>query len=411
MRPNGSSRRRRLIAIAIALLAALLLLDAFVLRRDARAGWLARLPLRVLSPAAALLPSDPALQYALGHGLYAQGRLDPAESAFRRAMALDPAFVLPKAEYANLLIDRGRGAEAYQLTRECFEVDTRLVPALVARGRLHALRGEWLQALQFADRALAVAPDHPPALLLRGRVLARQGSWEEAEPIAARVTLLEPDAWGGWALRAECALERGDAEQAVAWSRRAVQLDADRSEAQRLLGEALLAEEDASRLPEAEAALRRAIRLDPNDTRAQVALGEILVRQERWKEAGGLLLEVLRSRPECNEARALMATLCRRTGRIAEAVRWTAEHVRWQAFAAEKRSLEDRLQRTPYGQEIRLELARLYARMGLWQRALDELQLCLSRGPDPRGLALRQEVLRRLGAAASDAAGPRPGEF
>jgi predicted Zn-dependent protease len=390
---RGPGSGKRIAALAIVLLGLGAGADQLFLRREARLGWLPRLPTAAVAGLAAA--GDAAADYELGRRQQLDGNTAAAARSFQRASERDPEFATARGAYANLLVDLHRDNEAYELAQGSLSQEPTSVPAGLALGRLRARRREWTGGLAAAETLLARHPDSAGAWLLQAECQAGRRQWREAARSAARAVALEPRLWEGWVARSRAVREQGDAAESLRCAARAARLRPAEAAAQRALGLALLAAGRPEGLPRAEAALAAALRLDPASEEARLGWGRLLVRQGRWAAARSHLEATLRIWPEANAARALLAEVALQQGDAAGARRWQAEHARWAAFLARKTPLQDRIERSEYEHRARFDLARLYAGMGLWSQARRELELGLRRGPDPVGLALRREFDRR----------------
>lgn len=100
------------------------------------------------APAAA---KDPVLQLRLGQALMAQSdadgsKLARAESAFRKAAELDPAWAQPRAQLGTLLMKQGKRNQAMALFRAALALDPGCVEAQAAAGTPLQLRPGWMAA-------------------------------------------------------------------------------------------------------------------------------------------------------------------------------------------------------------------------------------------------------------------------
>ena len=99
--------------------------------------------------------------YQRGARLQQQGQLGEAESAYRRSIALNPAFPGAHNNLGNVLKDRGK----YRLAEKAYR------------------------------RALELAPDHPLLVNNVGNVLFLQQRYPEAEAMLERAIRLDPDSF------------------------------------------------------------------------------------------------------------------------------------------------------------------------------------------------------------------------
>lgn len=398
-------RRLRLIAAGAAgVLALAMLLDWTVLRLERRARWMSALPAGVLQPLARLVPNDPAVLYALGRHAAERGEFARAAPLFKKASDLDPHFWMAKADYANALVDLNEETPAFVAAQDCLMTGSEaadVAPAMIAMGRMHLRRGELEEARSDAERALAARPGDPDAWLLRARAMEASGDWSEVRSAAEHVTRARPRLADGWVLLAAATLHTGSSDHGVAAARTAVRLDPHASAGQQVLGEALLARGRTEDRPAAEAALAEALRVDPKDAGARLALGELRLQEGRPAEATTLLKEALDERPELNEARGLLAAAARAAGDRRQAEAWGREQAQWSRWTEQEKALRKKLDSEHFKSETRFALARLYFRMGLWKKGNREVAFGLQVGPDPVGLALREEYRRHEAAQAA----------
>jgi tetratricopeptide (TPR) repeat protein len=345
--------------------------DALVTGRAARVRWVTRLPTPVLNGYASAFSGDPVAHYALALRHREAGDSRSAHS-LERALRLDPTFLPARAHYAGTLLDQGEGARAYEIAQQCLSEDAGCVPALVVLGRLHARREEWPKARQCAETAVTHSRDDAGAWLLLARAREALGEQAEAAQAADRSVELAPNSPQGWVVRARCALALGDGGAGRTFAERAVALGPRDAPAHLCRGEALLAAGDAEALRAAEGAFRRALLLAPENGQALVGLGRALSGQGRWKEAVTPLRAAIRQAPLRNDARRLLAASLHALGDFKESAHWDRERARWDGLLAEKARIEGGRAGTSYSQNLHFRLAKLYGRMGLWQRGLRE---------------------------------------
>lgn len=169
---------------------------------------------RYLGQAERVAPGAWEVHLAWGRYHVARNAPDPAEKALRKAHELMPKAVPPMLELADLLMRKGRNADALAFYRKAvaldpkskfavyglgvaaaatgqraeslaaFEQAAQLAPRdpapLRAMGRLYLEAGELDKALAEFDRALARQPKFFPLMLDRSEVLSRQQRWPEA---------------------------------------------------------------------------------------------------------------------------------------------------------------------------------------------------------------------------------------
>jgi tetratricopeptide (TPR) repeat protein len=392
---ESTARRRRLLAVALGIAVLAIAADRLVFRMESRAYWLRALPAPALHGLTAL--GDPAAFYAMGERQRLQGEYLKAQQSLARAMERAPGFLSARGEYANVLIDVGSLVDAYAISRECLSQDPRIVPALVASGRLYGMRHNWQKAESHVREVLAIDPNRPEAWLLQAQIHQAKGEWSQAITAARRAVAAQPHVWQGWTVLSTATREQGDASESLRHAERAVKLAPRMGETHRCLGLALLGSADPGAPARAEAALREAVRIDPEDAESQVGIGQALVRQRRWQPATTHLKMVLRRWPLVNDSRSLLAEAAGAIGQPDQARHWRAEHARWEGFLSEQRALIADTSNQHYSHPRHLALARLYARMGLWEEGFKEAEMALRWGPDPDGLALLKTFEQKTG--------------
>jgi TolB-like protein/Tfp pilus assembly protein PilF len=183
-----------------------------------------------------------------------------AESAFRRALALNPNYVTARQWFANYLVAVGRAAEAiaeinlaqeldpvslvintargwvYYFAREydqaleqyqrALEMDASFVLAQREIGMVYERKGMYAEALEAAQQALRLGGENAIALTLLGRFYAVAGQHDDAEQVLARLQALASTSYVPPLLFAPIYAALGQHEQALEWLEKAY---ADRS--------------------------------------------------------------------------------------------------------------------------------------------------------------------------------------
>ena len=193
---------------------------------------------------------------------------------------------LPYAVLAHVFQSQGRFDEAASLLARAVKIDPS-DPSLPARlgGCLDAARRP-SEALGAYDLALAKNPKFVPALDGKGRVLMAQGRADEARVLFEAALESDPKHLAARMGLAHLAAERGDWASANAAATDALAIQPGFPEAQWLLAQAAMAEDDPRK---AETALQ-ALLADPQLTPfqradARLELGDALHAQSRWREA------------------------------------------------------------------------------------------------------------------------------
>lgn len=213
-------------------------------------------------------PGNPYGQYALGNLAYRTGRLRLADTAYAKALELDPDRPGMRLTYGHLLRDLGRLADSEKQLRLAVEQTT----ADDARTRISL--AETLIELKKLDEAqgilkavLARWPDHVEALAASGHLLVASGKPREAIPYlekAAAGTDPEP-----WVELARVYLGLGDGGKALEAGEEALRRSPGHPWALAVTGHALILQ---GHKDQGLAALKRALAAQPRRPEAWLSL-------------------------------------------------------------------------------------------------------------------------------------------
>lgn len=132
-------------------------------------------------------------QYMLGLSLWKNQRPTEAETAFRGALALNPAHVKSLVNYARVLIEERRFDEALQFTTRAVGIEPSNSDAYRVRGRAFHNLGVTDGAIESYERAIALDGDDAWALNNLGLILIEAGRFEDAVAPLARATRISGD--------------------------------------------------------------------------------------------------------------------------------------------------------------------------------------------------------------------------
>ncbi|QSA96396.1 tetratricopeptide repeat protein [Methylococcus sp. EFPC2] len=207
-------------------------------------------------------PDSAELRFELARTAYQARRLDIAEAAYRKVLALLPKNI---AAYCNLGVVysvQGRLANA----EDCYRDALKYCPAELRGGIAYNL----------------------------GEVLRRQGKPEDAIAALQDAVAAEPGLYVAHNALAGTLFDLKRMAESIAAYRKAIAADAGRPEPRYKLSQALLAE---GRLAEAEDEMRGYLSQRPETSSAYEALGRILILQERQGELAGVLEDWERNLP------------------------------------------------------------------------------------------------------------------
>jgi predicted O-linked N-acetylglucosamine transferase (SPINDLY family) len=266
-----------------------------------------------------LAPHAPAIaSFNLGVLWMAQGRLDEAAGAFRRAVAVEPEMVNALINLGTTQLALGRPEDAVELYRRALAIGPDNAMAVGNLGKALQDLGRRDEAVAAYHAALALEPDNADVLMNLGAALLERRAWEEAVETTRKAIALKPSAMAytnlgvgllglgqhdtalaacrqaiamvpqGAAIACTLGgtmLELGEAAEAVALCRKAVTADPAFADAHFNLSHA---HKSLNALEAAEAAAEAAIALRPNSALYHFHLAHILLLQGKmergWEE-------------------------------------------------------------------------------------------------------------------------------
>jgi predicted TPR repeat methyltransferase len=191
--------------------------------------------------------SNPALaraEHSLGTAFSRLGRLDEAETAYRRALQTDPGFAAAHRELGELLERRGRLHEARQSLEAALQIEPRSPRALSVMGKILLLLGDHPAAVACYRAAAAADPNGAAPQINLGLALQVSGDVEGSLEALRRATAKAPGDANAHAHLAAALIHFGRASEAVGSAREAIRLDPTSSQARISLGTALAASGD-----------------------------------------------------------------------------------------------------------------------------------------------------------------------
>jgi Flp pilus assembly protein TadD len=133
---------------------------------------------------------------ALGLVYYRQDKLALAESAFRRAIELEPKARSTAAVWNNLglvMLGKGRDQEAFAAFGEAAQLDPSYREARVNQGLVYLDCGDYARAEKELRRALDLDGDDPDALVALGVALRGLKRFDEARAAYEKALTLRPE--------------------------------------------------------------------------------------------------------------------------------------------------------------------------------------------------------------------------
>jgi len=131
--------------------------------------------------------------YMLGLSAWKAGEMEAAESAFERALELDPQHVKSWLNLARVRLDTDRPEEALEAIDEALAIDSESSVAVRLQGRAYHQLGQAEEAIDAYRRAILLDGEDVWSMNNLGLVLIEQGRFEEALPPLARAVDLQEE--------------------------------------------------------------------------------------------------------------------------------------------------------------------------------------------------------------------------
>ena len=196
----------------------------------------------------------------LGNALTNQGKLDEAIAAYRRAIGIKPDYAEAHSNLGNALTNQGKLDEAIAAYRRAIGIKPDYAEAHSNLGNALTNQGKLDEAVAAYRRAIGIKPDYAEAHSNLGNALRDQGKLDEAIAAYRQAIASTPTCRSAFQPRHRAAAQ-GKLDEAIAACRRAIGIKPDYAEAHSNLGNAL---QDQGKLDEAIAAYRRAIGIKPD---------------------------------------------------------------------------------------------------------------------------------------------------
>jgi tetratricopeptide (TPR) repeat protein len=158
-------------------------------------------------------PEFPEAEFQRANILTSMGRLDEAETGFRRALDLRKNWSLPYSALGALLARLNREKEAEPLLREAIRLDSQDLLSIQALGGIRLKAGDPKEALQLAKRATSAKEAGPAIWFVRA--LAERGTGDNNAALISLNHVLELEPQNFEALMERADLSIGKHESAV----------------------------------------------------------------------------------------------------------------------------------------------------------------------------------------------------
>ncbi len=243
---------------------------------------------QAISEARRVISNDPKSSKAhalLGFALESLGKLSPAQEAYRKAVELNPAFVMPRLQLGVLYGKQKRH-------KDCIAM-------------LEAVRGQieddpealFYLSQAYFEEGVGLEQQHPVdggTLLSIGNLLLAREELEPAARILGKAAAIKADSFLAHYGLGVALYQLGRYDSAVKALDRALIIDPNSGKAQQVLAMALLQTGSTAR---AEHLLRAVLLTDPANAHAYSLLGQLMLQQKSYDESVHLLQKAIQLSP------------------------------------------------------------------------------------------------------------------
>ena len=248
--------------------------------------------------AQALDPKSSAAWSALGALYLSQTNLTQAESAFKTAADLAPARSHEKLQYAGFKKETGDPAAAKRVLEDMAQKTPDYIPVWMELAKLSAAEKKYDEAAAFLNKLLARDPDNFDALMLGAQVKLAQGNITEATTDLERMSQIYKQASRVYYQLAIAYVAGNENDKAAASLKKALALDANFPEA--ILLQAKL-EIQNGEVDAAIASLKQLIQQHPKIVQSQLLLADAYRDQGSLTDALGIYRQLAAAYPKSFE--------------------------------------------------------------------------------------------------------------
>jgi serine/threonine-protein kinase len=306
------------------------------------------------------------------------GNLDLAIAALDSAVKSDPHFALGFAQLGEAYrlkyqMDKDPKwiDEALANCQKAQQLDDRLPMVYATLGKIHRSTGKYDLALQESQRALQLDPRNPDAIISLARSYESAGRMADAEAAYRKAIALRPEAWDGYNQLAGFLADQQRRDEAVTQYRRAIELTPDNAALYLNLG-AVYADMGTKHYPDAEQMLKKSIALEPSYA-AYANLGYLYNQEQNYAQSATATEKAL----QLNDKNYVV------WGNLVIAYSGLKDQGQAnRALDHEAPLLEQAAVDSPRDPTVQANLALLYAKKKLRERALSRIQSALALSPD-----------------------------
>ncbi len=218
----------------------------------------------------------------LGLALASRGQFDEAIVHYKKAIEIQPDFVMAHNNFGNALAGRGQFDEAIVHYKKAIEIQPDYAKAHHNFGNALAGRRQFDEAITEIRKAIEIQPDYAEAHNDLGLILAGRGQTDEAVVHYKKAIEIQPDNVGAHYNLGNALAGRGQFGEAIAHYKKAIEIQPDNVGAHNNFGNALAGR---GQFDEAIAHYKKAIEIYPDFVLAHYNLGNALASRGQFDEA------------------------------------------------------------------------------------------------------------------------------
>ncbi|GAB3365565.1 MULTISPECIES: tetratricopeptide repeat protein [Giesbergeria] len=249
----------------------------------------------------------------LGDALQQQRQLEAAESAYRRALRIDPTHAAAHEGVGLVLLHQGKLDQAWLHLEAAHKADPQNPDILVHWGLVALEKKNFGEAAKNFEKAIDRNVNHYHAWHNLGLAQLKMGRPQQGIRSFQRALDIRPEfglAWSNLAL-AQCDVE--NLSDALISAQQAIKFKGESARTWVILADILT---DAGEWEQADSALTTAFERDPHDTGGYISLGKLRSAQARYPEAESAYQHALTLEPDNAQAKGGLGQLEMLLGRF-----------------------------------------------------------------------------------------------
>jgi len=252
----------------------------------------------------------------LGNLLLEQEKWKPAEKSFRRALELLPDNAMLLGNIGKALHGQGKTTAGLDTLQQAIRLDPHSAMAIYTLGTVLMESGKTDEALEQFGRAHELRPDSPEIANDLGTALCKLERYDEAVDILHATVKMYPRFSDAYPNLAEAAFEIGAVDDAIKVLAEALKLEPENDSVYAQLAEIHHARQD---LLSARTAVTRALDINPENAEHYNLLGKILYQMNLADEATTVIRKAISLRPDAAAFHHSLGVALMQTGKHREA--------------------------------------------------------------------------------------------